>query len=204
MIVWGGGDSVAVFNSGGRYTPCTATTWFRDADGDGYGNPGMTVLDCVQPAGHVGGGGDCNDGNSEIHPGAMELCDSLDNDCDGTVDNAAPPTGAPALGVREPAIGTARLIWTDVPSATGYDVVGGSLLSLAATGGNYTVSTQACFGDNVPAAPLDDPAGVSPGAGVWYLVRAVNCGGAGSYDSNSPSQVGSRDAEIQASAGHCP
>jgi hypothetical protein len=37
------------------------------------------------------GGDDCNDNNDSIHPGAAEACDSVDNDCDGTVDEGCPP-----------------------------------------------------------------------------------------------------------------
>jgi len=45
----------------------------------------------------------------------------------------------------------------------------------------------------------------APGTGFWYLVRAANwCSGSGSYDEEAPSQIGSRDAEIQASGAGCP
>ncbi|MBU0641157.1 MAG: hypothetical protein KKB50_20040, partial [Planctomycetes bacterium] len=66
------------------------TTWYRDADGDGYGDAQISVLTCDQPAGYVVDGSDCDDANSNVFPGAAESCDGLDNDCDGDVDEEAP------------------------------------------------------------------------------------------------------------------
>ncbi len=63
-----------------------APTWYRDADGDGFGDPGQARRACSQPDGHVADSTDCNDGNSRSHPGAVELCDGDDNDCDGEWD----------------------------------------------------------------------------------------------------------------------
>jgi len=50
-----------------------------DIDGDGYGNPGMSTC-------HYGPATDCNDGNGAIHPGAAELCNGVDDNCDGSTD----------------------------------------------------------------------------------------------------------------------
>jgi len=61
-------------------------TWYPDADGDGYGAPGMEVVACDAPAGHVVGNGDCDDGDAAAHPDAIEACDGRDTDCDGEVD----------------------------------------------------------------------------------------------------------------------
>jgi hypothetical protein len=60
--------------------------WYADADGDGFGDAGNVVLDCVPPAGHVRSDDDCDDARSDVFPGADEYCDDLDNDCDGVVD----------------------------------------------------------------------------------------------------------------------
>ncbi|WP_158623492.1 MopE-related protein [Corallococcus sp. CA053C] len=60
--------------------------WYRDQDGDIYGLTSTSVLACLQPAGHVPNGGDCNDNNPAFNPGAPEVCDGVDNDCDGQVD----------------------------------------------------------------------------------------------------------------------
>jgi hypothetical protein len=67
----------------------TFATYYADADGDGYGNPASTpVVSCtgVAPTGMVGNGLDCNDTNPDIGPNAVEVCDGVDNNCDGTVD----------------------------------------------------------------------------------------------------------------------
>ncbi len=61
-------------------------TWYRDADSDGYGTEEDELVRCEPPNGYARYGGDCDDENSEAHPGAMEVCDEVDQDCDGTID----------------------------------------------------------------------------------------------------------------------
>ena len=70
--------------------------WYRDGDGDGYGDPGAVTESCRPPEGHVRAAGsaaeDCDDRFPEgalIHPGAAEDCDGVDQDCDGSVDDGA-------------------------------------------------------------------------------------------------------------------
>ena len=63
-----------------------ATTWFADADEDGFGDPDISTAACSAPEGFVSNNTDCNDTNDTIHPDATETCDDLDNDCDGDVD----------------------------------------------------------------------------------------------------------------------
>ncbi len=63
------------------------TTFYADADGDGFGDDAVVVEACTQPSGYVYVGGDCDDGDASLNPDGLELCDGFDNDCDGTVDN---------------------------------------------------------------------------------------------------------------------
>ncbi len=63
------------------------STWYADADGDGFGDPATGIVDCDPGAGWVEDASDCDDANSGIHPDASEVCDELDNDCDGLVDD---------------------------------------------------------------------------------------------------------------------
>lgn len=61
-------------------------TYYRDKDRDGYGNDTVFVITCVQPSGYVLNPGDCDDDNSSIYPGAVEICDGIDNNCNGLID----------------------------------------------------------------------------------------------------------------------
>lgn len=97
-----------------------AGRFYRDADGDGYGAPGIWVDACGRPAGYVTDATDCNDGNATVKPGAVkqcgvgacarsvqacvngveqacvpyaasaEICDKVDNNCNGQVDDLPP------------------------------------------------------------------------------------------------------------------
>lgn len=63
--------------------------WHADRDGDGYGDPDVMVVACVLPMGAVTDGTDCDDIDRAIHPGADELCDNDDRNCDGDPDKGA-------------------------------------------------------------------------------------------------------------------
>ena len=89
-----------------------AVAWYRDTDGDGFGDPTATSTACQGPPGYVADATDCDDENGEVHPDADEICnDGLDNDCDGdesscylrgevVLENAAAIILAEAGGVR--------------------------------------------------------------------------------------------------------
>lgn len=73
----------------GRIDEGVLETYFRDADGDGAGNESISMQACTAPAGGwVLLGGDCDDTRPNVHPGASETCDGIDNDCDTQVDEA--------------------------------------------------------------------------------------------------------------------
>jgi Putative metal-binding motif/Thrombospondin type 3 repeat len=90
----------------GGDTPCSGT-WYRDADGDGYGNPAVSTTSVSPPAGYVSDHTDCNDNRSDVHPGLAEVCgDGVDNNCNGQVDegcanSSPPPTDTDRDGVPD-------------------------------------------------------------------------------------------------------
>ena len=64
--------------------------WYFDFDHDGYGDESMPPIeDCDPQPGRVPRGGDCNDASGAIHPGVADICDGVDQDCDGAIDESA-------------------------------------------------------------------------------------------------------------------
>jgi hypothetical protein len=158
-----------------------------DADGDGF--PACS---------------DCDDGSAAVYPGAPESCNGVDDDCDGRADDAAAPAGFVALTVTA-GPGGAELSWETVPGATGYDAVRGLASVLAATQGSFTDATESCLANDLAATATGDSGLPAEGDAFWYLVRAVGCGGPGTYESGSPGKVpGLRDPGIALSPASCP
>ncbi len=68
---------------------CDTETYYLDGDNDGFGDPDIEMLACDQPAGYVLDNSDCDDSNNTIYPGAQELCNNVDDDCNGLIDDDA-------------------------------------------------------------------------------------------------------------------
>jgi hypothetical protein len=193
MIVWGGeNDAVVPLSSGGRYNPATdawTATSITGAPASGrYGAVAWTGSEMI-----VWGGFNAS-GQTDLNSGGRY--------CDGAC--ASPPPGGNSNIAVASQPGGELVSWTAITGADTYDLVRGSLSLLSGSGGDFTISTQACLVNDQAGVSFVDPAVPPPGSGYWYLVRGVSCGGAGTYDSGAGSQVGSRDAEINASANSCP
>jgi hypothetical protein len=79
-------------NCDGQVDEGVKNTYYRDVDGDGYGNPYNITDACSAPPGYVSDNTDCYDTEPNINPGVAEVCDEVDNNCDGQVDEGVKNT----------------------------------------------------------------------------------------------------------------
>ena len=145
---------------------------------------------------------DCDDLDDTVYPGATEICDHKDNDCNAVVDDPFPIPG-PATGL---VVGSDKetLSWNVEAVADRYDVVGGDLSLLRSGAGDFTPVIDLCVEDDSPDTQAADTTTPGAGDGLFYLVRAEAVCQSGTYDSGHTGQAGNRDDEIEGSSSECP
>ena len=70
----------------------TGSAFYADMDSDSFGNASVSTMACLAPSSYVSDSSDCDDTSSSTYPGATEMCDLVDNDCDGTADEGVETT----------------------------------------------------------------------------------------------------------------
>jgi|GEM_PF-1594490 len=133
-----------LFSSAIKVTVTPLLTFYTDADNDGYGVTSSAVLACSAPANTTTVGGDCDDSNAAINPGATEIYgDGIDNNCNGTTDTDAAPCSAvshyTSTGWDFPPVATQGVAFDHDYTATS-DLAACSLT--VATGVNVVVGTE--------------------------------------------------------------
>ncbi|MCB9766285.1 MAG: putative metal-binding motif-containing protein [Alphaproteobacteria bacterium] len=180
-------------NCDGLVDEGVTTTWYPDADADGYGDDAGAVEACEAPEGYVAAGGDCldsdaawnpaaieddcadpndyncdgsvgfadadgdgwaaclecDDGDAAIHPDADEVCDSVDNDCDGLIDDED----------------------DDVDLSTGVSAYADS------DGDGYGDPTQVLSACEIPEGYVSDASDCDDGAATTYPGADEHCDG---------------------------
>lgn len=181
-------------------------TYFADGDRDGFGDKyAETIRACTAPAGYILDGRDCNDGDPDLHPGATETCDEVDQDCDGLIDEGATDSDA--------ACGACGVVCEDGQTCSDSACV--SLQQIAAGSGHacalYSNGAVYCWGDNTAAqlgqatqgsnaqpqrvrlftdAPLGDVESIGTSAAARHTCAARSDGTVVCWGNNDNGQLG--------------
>jgi hypothetical protein len=115
---------------------CDPTAWYVDGDGDGWGLESSETFACSAPVGvWVQQAGDCDDTVTVVNPGALEVCNGVDDDCDLDVDGALcidvsnVPATALWLGDAPLIVSEDAFIDTDTGEIEGLRAAGAGLVS---------------------------------------------------------------------------
>lgn len=77
-------------NCNGTVDESPNLSFWLDDDADGYGDPTKSTLACNEPKGYSSNDEDCDDTSELNYPGAAEICDGEDNNCDLQIDDGLP------------------------------------------------------------------------------------------------------------------
>ena len=143
--------------------------FYEDVDADGFGNENSTIETCNRPVGYVDNALDCDDASAFVSPLATEICDAIDNNCDGVVDEEG-AVGATAwyLDADEDGFGSAGSMEVQCSQPIGY--VSNDDDCNDGDAGVSPIAAELCDGfDNDCDGAIDDADGNVVTANVWYL-----------------------------------
>jgi hypothetical protein len=165
----------------------TGAPWYADTDGDTHGDPGSVAWACTAPAGHVATDLDCDDGAAAISPDATEVCNDLDDDCDGAVDVGAVDATAWAADADGDGYGDpGSVAWAcDRPAGHGLDTRDCDDTDAAERPG----AVERLDGDDDDCDGIVDEAAVA-------LVFAEACTSAAGHPSLTPAQVAAAEEAV--------
>jgi len=179
--------------------PASAPFWYRDQDGDGFGSAATAIRACLQPPGYVLEANDCDDNpvtcGAACHPGAADVCDGKDNDCDTTTGD----------GSSDVTVGAACDSDSDADACLDeVSVCASGRVSCPNDPDGDTTRVEICDPANNDedcdgGADDDDPDGPPPGTGTWYADRD----GDGHGDPASVKTACDAPAGYVATAGDC-
>ncbi len=141
----------------------TLQTFYLDQDSDGFGNSTDSMQAFTEPAGYVANAADCNDTDRIVNPAADDLCNGIDDNCDGFVDENAVVVTIYSTGdttVCQPNMVSLSSASTGLPEVyqwmmNGEAIPGATNSTYAATvSGNYSLQVSNNFCQDTAASIL--------------------------------------------------
>lgn len=168
---------------------------YPDPDGDGYygSQPGMPVLGCLPLAGYADEPGDCAPIEPDKHPGAVEVCNLIDDDCDGTVDEGVRPVCGVGRCAREDTTCDPADCRAGDPQPETCNALDDDCNGIADDADELCPAGQACLG--IHCVVVDDGSGTGGGG------MASAAGSAASTSAGSPSGRGGGTSSTAGSGG---
>ncbi|MBK9731070.1 MAG: putative metal-binding motif-containing protein [Chitinophagaceae bacterium] len=117
-------------------------TFYADADADGYGNVLIDTLATVAPAGYVSDFSDCNDQDIHINPGAIDICNLIDDNCNGITDENSFTATITPTGTVKVCKGTDATLSANTTPGISYQWLKDGAIISNATGNSYTTSKK--------------------------------------------------------------
>ena len=146
------------------------TTWYLDGDGDGWGDDGDALVTCELPTGRVTAGGDCDDGDATVSPGATEVCNAgVDDDCDGRADDDDEDVAG-------------QDTWYVDADGDGYGLADSPLASCG-PGTGFSLLAGDCDDGDASVSPAETE--------TWYDGVDQDCDGASDFDADADGQTSS-------------
>ena len=144
---------------------------YPDPDGDGYygSQPGMPVMGCLPLAGYADEPGDCAPIEPDKHPGAVEVCNLIDDDCDGTVDEGVRPVCGVGRCAREDTTCDPADCRPGTPQPETCNALDDDCNGIADDADDLCPAHQACLG--IHCVAVDDGGGVG-GSGMTVTTPA--------------------------------
>jgi hypothetical protein len=127
VVVWHSfspdGSDVGIFGQRFQFSSCNSQNWYSDMDNDGFG-AGSAITSCDQPPNTVTNNTDCNDTDMAIHPGAIEICNNIDDNCNNSIDENVSVCPYPVeMSTTDISNTAATLHWSQQPCAKKYKIV---------------------------------------------------------------------------------
>ncbi len=164
-----------------------AASWYRDGDSDGYGDAAASTIACDQPSGYVADATDCDDGDDDVHPSADEHCDSVDEDCDGSVDDGATDTSTWYADGDADGYGDATTSTEACDQPTGHVADDTDCDDGDATINPSSSETCNSLDDDCDGLVDDDDSGVT-GSTTWYADADADGYGSSAYGTDACDQ----------------